>query len=169
MKFLIIVYLILSVVVLQSKAQYPRVNTPEIQSKTQKNPFNPQLNSIQKDTIKRAWDHLTINSDSRINKLMEIKKEEIARKEGNGIDGYRVQIYRGANEEADKLRSRFMSKYPEFKVYKKFQTPDFTVRIGDFRNRSEAIQLKNKIEMDFPNAFIVEDVINFPKLTVVEK
>ena len=115
------------------------------------------------DPLQKEWDHLTIISDSRINKLIEIQKEESSRK--GTIDGYRVQIYQGTKKDyAYQLKSSFLAKYPDYKVYVLFQTPDFRVRIGDFRNRSEAIKLKYLIEKDFPNPFIVEDNINFPEL-----
>jgi hypothetical protein len=111
------------------------------------------------------WDHLTINSDSRIKLLLAIQKEESIRK--GGMDGYRVQIYKGTNkDEAYQFKARFLSLYPEFpenQVYVKF-TNDFMTRIGDFRTRSEAISLKYKIKKNFPNQYIVEDIINFPDI-----
>jgi hypothetical protein len=117
---------------------------------------------VTSDDDEGEWAHLTINSDKRINKLLEISKEENKRQEG--MSGYRVQIYQGEKDRAYDFKSEFLRKYPEYKVYVLFKTPDFRVRIGDFRTRSEAIKLKNLIEKDFPNSFIVEDFINFPEL-----
>ncbi|HOO83918.1 MAG TPA: SPOR domain-containing protein [Prolixibacteraceae bacterium] len=111
------------------------------------------------------WDHLTIISDSRIDDLLAIHKEECIRKKG--IDGYRVQIFQGSMDEAYRVKAKFLSTYPDFpekSVHVKFLTPDFRVRLGDFRNRSEAINLKYKIITDFPNPFIVEDIIDFPEI-----
>lgn len=111
------------------------------------------------------WNHLTIISDSRIDDLLAIHKEECLRKKG--IDGYRVQIFQGSMDEAYRVKARFLSTYPDFpekNVHVKFLTPDFRVRIGDFRNRSQAINLKYKIITDFPNPFIVEDIIEFPEI-----
>jgi hypothetical protein len=45
-----------------------------------------------------------------------------------------------------------------------FQTPNFKVRIGDFRNKSEALKTKAYIASKYPNAFIVKDNIQFPEL-----
>jgi hypothetical protein len=75
-----------------------------------------------------------------------------------------VQIYQGEKDRAYDFKSVFLRKYPDYKVYVLFKTPDFRVRVGDFRTRSEAIKLKYLIEKDFPNSFIVEDFINFPAL-----
>lgn len=128
-----------------------------------------QVNAVAKlgDSISRQnrWDHLTIISDSRIDDLLAIHKEENLRKKG--IDGYRVQIFQGTMDDAYRMKAKFLSLYPEFpekNVHVKFLTPDFRVRIGDFRNRSEAINLKYKIITDFPNPFIVEDIIEFPEI-----
>ena len=135
-------------------------------------PIYPEINSEsdqRTDTLttnssvsKSAWSHLTINSDSNIEELLTIQKEESIRK--GGIDGYRVQIYQGNKDEAYQIKSRFLSFYPNQSAYVTFQTPDFKVRIGDFRTRSEAIKLKYEIKNKFSNPFIVEDIINFPKL-----
>lgn len=112
--------------------------------------------------VDRPFKHLTINSDSRIYDLMDIQAEKIQRL--GGINGYRVQIYQGSKDRAYQLKSNFLKKYPGYEVYVKFQTPDFRVRIGDFRYRSEALKLKYLIEKDFPNPYLVDDVINFPDL-----
>lgn len=122
------------------------------------------INQLQPDPLRKtsSWKHLTINSDSTILLLLEIKKEENIRK--GGIDGFRVQIFQGPKDGADRIYSRFLALYPDYKIYKTFPGPDFKVRVGDFRERSEAIYVKYLIEKEFPNAMIVEDVINFPEL-----
>ncbi|MDA3881334.1 MAG: SPOR domain-containing protein [Prolixibacteraceae bacterium] len=106
--------------------------------------------------------HLTINSDERLNELLEISKEE--NKRNNGITGYRVQIFQGEKDKAYGLKARFLQSYPDYEAHILFKTPDFRVRVGDCRSRSEAIKIKYLIEKNFPNAFVVEDVINYPKL-----
>ena len=34
--------------------------------------------------------------------------------------------------------------------------------VGDFRTKSEAVELLNRIKSDFPSAFIVKENINYP-------
>lgn len=143
------------------------VLTPEPYYNQNNSTSSPQSENRRNDgrNIDDQWDHLTINSDSRINLLLEIQQEESIRK--GGMDGYRIQIYQGTKDEAYQLKSKFLSLYPKFpenEVYVKFQTPDFKVRIGDFRTRSEAINLKYKIIRNFPSPLIVEDIINFPDI-----
>lgn len=159
MKILNVVSVLLLMVVYTAYSQNLKAHTPIFHETV----LSSDLISIENDSIIKQWDHLTIISDSRIDKILEIQKEESIRK--GTIEGYRVQIYQGTKRDyANQLRSRFLSKFPEYNVYILFQTPDFRVRIGDFRNRSEAIKLKYLIEKDFLNPFIVEDNINFPDL-----
>lgn len=86
------------------------------------------------------------------------------------ISGYRVRIYfdnkqnsRGASEEAQR---RFQASHPDIMAYRSFSNPFFKVTVGDFRTRSEAIQLMQQISREFPTAFIVKETINYP---VVDK
>lgn len=86
------------------------------------------------------------------------------------ISGYRVRIYfdnkqnsRGASEEAQR---RFQANHPGIMAYRSFVNPFFKVTVGDFRTRSEAIQLMQQISGEFPTAFIVKENINYP---VVDK
>ena len=168
MKTLILIYFLFWAEVFHVNAQYPAPNASQIHSLSQQNHLNFESSSVSNDSVAGSWDHLTINSDYRIYQLLEIKREESIRKKGLdgvvGIDGFRTQIFQGTKDEAYKVKSRFLSKYPDVKIYVLFQTPDFKVRIGDFRERSEAIQMKYVIINDFPNSLIVEDVIHYPDL-----
>lgn len=165
MKILIVVFLLSMLVVFQSKAQYPVTNTPKKSEIKSKSFVEKDSLTTVSDSVVGPWDHLTIISDKRINKLLEIKKEENVRQ---GVSGYRLQIYQGNKDEAYRLKSKFLEKYPDSKVYVQFKTTDFRVRIGDFRTKSEAIKLKYLVERDFPNPLIVEDIINFPELETTE-
>ena len=42
----------------------------------------------------------------------------------------------------------------------------FKVRVGDFRTKIEAIKLFQSISKEFPGAYFVPDVINFPDLNI---
>ena len=65
------------------------------------------------------------------------------------ITGYRVRIFfdnkqdsRGASEAA---MYRFKGMYPGIAAYRSFANPFFKVTVGDFRTKSEAMQLLQKI------------------------
>jgi hypothetical protein len=88
-----------------------------------------------------------------------------------GMEGCRIQIYassnRNAREESNKARAEFMSKFPDIVSYPLYAEPGyFKVRVGDFRTRIEAFKLFQLISKEFPGAYIVPDVINFPDLNI---
>jgi len=64
---------------------------------------------------------------------------------------------------ADQSRARFISRHEEVKSYKQFEYPYFKVYVGDFRTRSEALKFLKEIEYNYPDAFIREDIVEFPK------
>jgi hypothetical protein len=84
-----------------------------------------------------------------------------------GMDGFRIQIYsssnRNAREESNKARAAFMSRFPDIVSYPLYAEPGyFKIRVGDFRTRSEAMKLFIKVSREFPDAYLVPDIINFP-------
>jgi hypothetical protein len=86
-----------------------------------------------------------------------------------GMDGFRIQIYsssnRNAREESNKARAAFMSKFPDVVSYPIYAEPGyFKIRAGDFRTKSEAAKLFQLISKEFPDAYLVPDIINFPDL-----
>jgi len=105
-----------------------------------------------------------ISQNNDIRNLVELHLSQQSKL--NGIKGYRIAIYIGsgqeANKAADQSRSRFISKYEEVKSYKKFEYPYFKVYVGDFRVKSDALRFLKQIENDYPDAFIREDIISFP-------
>jgi hypothetical protein len=86
----------------------------------------------------------------------------------DGIDGYRVEIFfssaMNARERALEIKKEFLSSYPDHNVHILFSAPNFKVRVGDFRTKNEALKLYKKIQKDYPGAFIVPDIIDFPML-----
>jgi len=88
-----------------------------------------------------------------------------------GMEGFRIQIYasnnRNARDESNKARAAFMGKFPDIVSYPLYAEPGyFKVRVGDFRTKTEATKLFQIISKEFPDAYIVPDVINFPDLNI---
>jgi Sporulation related domain. len=109
---------------------------------------------------------LEIRQDARITDML-MRNNQINQKR-NGTDGYRLEIYFGsdtkAREKASRVKNEFNVVFPDIASYLLFQTPNFKVRVGDFRNKSEALKAKAFIASKYPNAFIVKDLIRFPEL-----
>lgn len=118
------------------------------------------------EAAKTGQGQVKITQDNNIRNLVSLHLSQ--QKRMNGIRGYRIAIYMGsgqeANKQADQSRARFISKYEEIKSHKKFEYPYFKVYVGDFRTKSEALRFLKKIEGDYPDAFIREDIILFPDL-----
>lgn len=110
--------------------------------------------------------HLNVQQDSRIDSLLKLQVQINERTEGT--DGYRLEIYfssgAGSRNNALQVKTDFLKQFPEETAYMTFQTPNFKVRVGDCRTKSEALKLKEKIARYYPNAFIVPDIIQYPKL-----
>lgn len=109
---------------------------------------------------------LDVSRDARLDKMLRWNVEK--NKKMEGMDGFRVEIFfssrMDAHEQATKIKADFLSKYPENIVHIKFVAPNFRVRVGDFRTKNEALKLYKLIQEDYPAAFIVPDVIDFPLL-----
>lgn len=162
MKSLIIASTLFLILICEVNAQYPLSNVHQNQNNRTSILVKTDSLIVSEKAIENVWDHLTIISDSRIDTLLQIHREESLR--NNGLDGYRVQIFQGTKDQSYQMKSKFLSMYPDYKVYVLFQTPDFKVRVGDFRTRSEALKMRSLIKDNFTSSFIVDGEINFPDL-----
>ncbi|MEE4286122.1 MAG: SPOR domain-containing protein [Mariniphaga sp.] len=130
-------------------------------------PEDITADSLQTDSISlQILDELNINQDPRLEKMLKWHVENNRKRDG--MEGFRVEIFfssaLNAKEQALKRKKDFLSKYPEYNVHVKFTAPNFRVRVGDFRTKNEALKLHKKIQADYPGAFIVPDIIDFPVL-----
>lgn len=115
----------------------------------------------------RPWhvaEKLVIVQDPAIDTL--INRHIIANASKNGVDGWRIQIYRGghrtANEDSNKVRARFMEEFPDLATYRTFDRPNwFKVKVGDFRTREEAAVVFFDIIKKYPEAYLIRDVIGY--------
>lgn len=122
--------------------------------------------SVQTGEMEELLGKLQIRQDPRITDLL-VRHCQINQRK-NASEGYRLEIYFSsdskAREQALRVKNEFNLIFPEVTSYLLFQTPNFKVRIGDFRNKSEALKTKAYIASKYPNAFIVKDLIRFPAL-----
>lgn len=109
---------------------------------------------------------LDIRQDIRLENMLEWHIEN--NKKLDGMNGYRVEIFfsaeMNAKEQALRKKKEFLSNYPDYNVHIMFSAPNFKVRVGDFRTKNEALKLYKMIQNDYPGAFIVPDIIDFPAL-----
>jgi len=110
---------------------------------------------------------LTINQDAGIDSL--INRHIVYNRKLKGMGGFRIQIYsssnRNAREESGKTRALFISKFPNIVSYASFAEPGYyKIRVGDFRTKTEGTKSLLMIRREFPDAYLVPDIINFPDL-----
>ena len=126
---------------------------------------NPAISS-QTARMEELLGKLSIRQDPRITDLL-IHQSQINQRR-HGTDGFRLEIFFSsdskAREQATRIKNDFDLIFPTIPAYILFQTPNFKVRVGDFRNKSEALKSKANISSKYPNAFIVKDIIRFPEL-----
>jgi hypothetical protein len=109
---------------------------------------------------------LNVTQNPRIRKMLKWHIEN--NKKRDGMEGFRVEIFSSsaldARERAMNEKVEFLKLYPAYNVHVTFSAPVFKVRVGDCRTKNEALKLHKRIQKDYPGAFIVPDIIDFPLL-----
>lgn len=74
--------------------------------------------------------------------------------------GYRVQIYCGNDRaKATNTKIDFMRRFPGVATYMTYLSPQFRVKIGDFRTRAEASKMYEQLSELYNPSMIVPDYI----------
>lgn len=95
----------------------------------------------------------------KVKQLIE-KKAEYNRLTNGETDGYRIKIHFGGDREnAKTVKTKFAAVFTEYNIYEEYQQPNFVVLVGDFKTKLEAYEALKKIQIEFPNAFIVKGKI----------
>ena len=69
---------------------------------------------------------------------------------------YTIQIYFGDLKKADSILEDFRENYQEIKSNLIFETPNYKVRIGEYRDVNIASQKLEKIRKIYPSSFIIK-------------
>ena len=137
-KFLHIILLLLTLIVTQAHAQE------------------------QRDTLANG---VVIVKDYRYD-ILSSKKAEINKKATlarTPVKGYRLQIVNTTDRtEAFDAKAKMLLIYPEHKLYMSYQAPYFKLRMGNFKEYTDAAALKNEIYELFPKGItIIPSTIEF--------
>ena len=112
---------------------------------------------------KDIFNLVTVHQSQSIANAMNSKVE---RNKSRKLTGYRVRIFfdnkQNARTASEAAMNRFKAAYPGHGAYRSFASPYFKVTVGDFRTKSEAMQLMQALKSDFPSAFVVKENINYP-------
>ncbi|NVK05064.1 MAG: SPOR domain-containing protein [Flavobacteriia bacterium] len=80
------------------------------------------------------------------------------------LEGYRVQVFNGTGQGANRFKSQVIRSLPDMEVNVVFETPDYKIQIGNYRSAFEAEAALNEIRETFPGAFVVKTAIAPPAL-----
>ena len=109
---------------------------------------------------------VTVYQDKLVDELVQkqVKLNETA----SSQEGYRIQIFsdsgNNSKAKAQATMDEFTTKHPEAKAYLVFKSPNYKVKIGDFRSKLDAIRYLNQITAEYQNAFIIAELINLPQV-----
>jgi hypothetical protein len=114
-----------------------------------------------------AADTIIVHKDSRLDIFTE-KQSEVNKRTANmtGVGlykGYRLQVLSTrSREDAFKLKTQLLKKFPSQQTYVVYQSPYFKVRVGNFLHKSDAENFKNVLSRSYnQNVYIVEDTIEY--------
>jgi hypothetical protein len=74
------------------------------------------------------------------------------------VRGFRVQIFAGSDRNsAFSEQARFRNMYKDIDTYINYDEPNYRVKVGDFRSRSEANNFMNLLRQQFKNVFVFSE------------
>lgn len=91
-----------------------------------------------------------------------------SKREYPGLEGFRVQLFFGEREKAEKMRADFKKKYSAVDAYIDYLAPNFRLRVGDFRTRIAAYRFMQGLDKEFGRPYIVSTRIDLPELGIEE-
>jgi len=95
---------------------------------------------------------VNIQQNQAIPQLHELNSEMT--KSGKYGERFKIQLYYGNNNTASEIIKTFRSKYDAWPSAIIYETPNYKVWVGNFRNRLEADRALLKVKNDYPAAFI---------------
>ena len=106
------------------------------------------------NSIMSAQDESVVYNDTVTKKLFQIKKDYSKRMFESTY--YTIQIYYGSLEIADSILNDFRETFEEIKSNLIFETPNYKVRIGEYKDINVASQKLEGIRRIYPGSFIIK-------------
>ena len=94
-----------------------------------------------------------VEQDVLIKKLITLKKEVDS--EAYASQFFTIQLYYGKYEVAERIITAFKENYPEWDGDLSFETPNYKVQVGRFKQYYKALNKLNKIKKAYPGAFLL--------------
>lgn len=95
-----------------------------------------------------------IQQDSTITQLMAAKKNIDT--ENYSSKFYTIQLFYGDNKRAEELYENFKRDFPDWEVDLSFETPNYKVQVGRFKDYYFGLNKLKEIKKVYPAAFLLE-------------
>lgn len=95
-----------------------------------------------------------IQQDSTITRLMAAKKNIDT--ENYSSKFYTIQLFYGNNKRAEELYENFKRDFPDWEVDLSFETPNYKVQVGRFKDYYFGLNKLKEIKKVYPAAFLLE-------------
>jgi hypothetical protein len=95
-----------------------------------------------------------IEQDSTVTKLMATKIE--IDNENYSSKFYTIQLFYGDNKLAQELFENFKQSFPDWEAELSFETPNYKVQVGRFKNYYFGLNKLKEIKRVYPAAFLLE-------------
>jgi hypothetical protein len=106
------------------------------------------------NTLKAQSQNLTLNQDPKFEQLLNEKRKINPNLPYN--DRYKIQIFNGPSETAKKTLSEFKQEFKNIDGTIIFNTPNYKVWVGNFRNRMEAERNLIEIKKKYKTVFLIK-------------
>lgn len=94
---------------------------------------------------------VSIDQDEKISELLAMKT---AMTEDSRLgDRYRIQLFSGDNSKASEIIQKYRELFPQWSSTIVYETPNYKVWVGNFRNSLEADRALLEIKSEFPASF----------------
>ena len=97
---------------------------------------------------------VNVQQDSTITRLMETKKQIDS--ETYATSFFTIQLFYGDNKRAQELLENLKVDFPEWEVNLSFETPNYKVQVGRFKNYYVGLKKLKEIKKAYPSAFLLE-------------
>lgn len=97
---------------------------------------------------------LKIEQNPKLDTLLQLKRSWDKETYENSY--YTIQLHYGGIEKAEEIQEKFEKRFPHIPTNLSFETPNYKVQSGQYRNELFAIKILDSIKPYFPSAFLLK-------------
>ncbi|MEE9349283.1 MAG: SPOR domain-containing protein [Flavobacteriaceae bacterium] len=101
---------------------------------------------------------VVIDSSPSIDKL--INKKINFNNQSRKVEGFRIQLFYGSETSVNNIDAKFRELFPNTTTYVIFDSPDWKIRVGNYKTRLEADKALQRFIVEFGSAIVMPYTIN---------